>query len=431
MSLPVPEGYQTLDDARLRAWLAGLPHLAAKLGGDSAAWQIEEVGDGNLNLVFLVRGPAGGVCVKQSLPYVRAAGESWPMPLERAFFEHQHYAIAGPHLAGLIPQSWHYDPRLFASVIELLSPHRILRQELVAGHAYPQAALAVAEFVARSAVLTSPLAQPFETVFAHSAVFSRNVALTRVTAELIFADPFEDLVRNRWTTPELDHAAAAIRNHAAVRAAVARLGHAFLTRKEALLHGDLHTGSVMVSADDTRVIDPEFAVYGPVGFDAGLFMANLLMAWFAQPGHATAQDNRQAFADGILQQVRLFWQHFAQRYDALWQAHASGDAWPARLFDSPATAAAFATERAERIRAVFADALGFAGAEIIRRILGFAHNLDFESIADRPTRAAAEAAALQLAEHLLLHSADIADIDTLLAQLRQDTPNHTRLEAVA
>jgi hypothetical protein len=31
----------------------------------------------------------------------------------------------------------------------------------------------------------------------------------------------------------------------------------FLTHKEALLHGDLHTGPVMVSPDDTRVIDPE------------------------------------------------------------------------------------------------------------------------------------------------------------------------------
>ncbi|WP_035057238.1 S-methyl-5-thioribose kinase [Andreprevotia chitinilytica] len=414
VGLPTPAGYFPLDDARLRVWLSGLPSLAAHVGGDAAHWRIDEVGDGNLNLVFLVRGTVGGVCVKQSLPYVRAVGESWPMPLERAFFEHQHNQIAGPYLAGLIPQTFHYDSTLYASVMELLSPHLILRQGLIAGRRYPHAATAVAEFVARSAVLTSPLAQPFEQVFDQTAIFSRNHALTRVTAELIFADPFEHLPRNRWTSPELDQDAADIRNDANLRAAVARLGHRFLTQKEALLHGDLHTGSVMVTEADTRVIDPEFAVYGPVGFDVGVFIANLLMAFFAQPGHASAADSRQTHAAWILAQAGAFWRHFAQRYDALWQENGGGDAWPARLFTTPAQRDAFARARRERLREIYSDALGFAGAEIIRRILGFAHNQDFEAIADPLRRADAERRSLTLARALLLTPSPFADMDAVL-----------------
>jgi 5-methylthioribose kinase len=46
-----------------------------------------QVGDGNLNLVFIVRGPAETVVVKQALPYVRCVGESWPLTLDRAFYE--------------------------------------------------------------------------------------------------------------------------------------------------------------------------------------------------------------------------------------------------------------------------------------------------------------------------------------------------------
>ncbi len=38
-----------------------------------------QVGDGNINFVFIVEGPAGGICVKQALPYVRCVGESWPL----------------------------------------------------------------------------------------------------------------------------------------------------------------------------------------------------------------------------------------------------------------------------------------------------------------------------------------------------------------
>jgi 5-methylthioribose kinase len=34
-------------------------------------WLGVQVGDGNLNLVFIVKGPSGSVVVKQALPYVR------------------------------------------------------------------------------------------------------------------------------------------------------------------------------------------------------------------------------------------------------------------------------------------------------------------------------------------------------------------------
>lgn len=423
MALDVPQGYEVLNDTRLRVWLAGLPDIASRLGGKTSDWRIDEVGDGNLNLVFLVRGPNGGVCVKQSLPYVRAAGESWPMPLERAWYEHQHAMVAGPWLTGLVPAVWHYDPLRFASVVELLTPHRVLRQELVKGSRYPLVAQAVAEFIARSAIYTSPLSQPLETYAQHVALFSGNLALTRVTAELVFADPFEALPRNRWTTPYLDNTVRELRDDVALRAAVAELGHRFLTRKEALLHGDLHTGSVMVTDSDTRVIDAEFAIYGPVGFDAGVFVANLLMAWCALPGHGSA--SQVSDADWLLAQIALFWQHFSVRYDELWVSHANGDAWPHRLFADPPAAHAFAVGRGHRLTEIWHDLLGFAGAEIIRRIIGFAHNWDFESISDPALRAQCEQIALQLARELLLHPhqfvspADVAHC----AQSLLSTPN--------
>ena len=68
--------------------------------------------------------------------------------------------------------------------------------------------------------------------------------------------------------------------------------HRFCTLTQALLHADLHTGSVMVTEDLTVVIDPEFAFYGPMGFDIGCFLGELLLAFFSQDGHATAEDPR-------------------------------------------------------------------------------------------------------------------------------------------
>jgi hypothetical protein len=43
-------------------------------------------------------------------------------------------------------------------------------------------------------------------------------------------------------------------------------------------------GSIMVTADSTKVIDPEFAFYGPMAFDVAKILANLLLALFATYG---------------------------------------------------------------------------------------------------------------------------------------------------
>src|ERR1039458_2656888 len=68
--------YRILDPKSLLALIGDLKDVRALLGTPPEAWQIREVGDGNLNLVFIVQGPDGSVCVKQALPYVRAAGPS-------------------------------------------------------------------------------------------------------------------------------------------------------------------------------------------------------------------------------------------------------------------------------------------------------------------------------------------------------------------
>ena len=74
---------RAVDGSRLAAALADIPPVRERLGGAPSTWRIREVGDGNLNLVFIVEGNRDSVVVKQALPYVRLVGVSWPLPLER------------------------------------------------------------------------------------------------------------------------------------------------------------------------------------------------------------------------------------------------------------------------------------------------------------------------------------------------------------
>jgi len=419
MTLSTPAGYRPLDDGSLRRFLADLPDLAAKLGGAPADWSIVEVGDGNLNLVFLIDGPAGSLCVKQSLPYVRAAGESWPLPLDRAFFEQAYYRAVAPFTEGLTPRFYHYDPALYALVMERLSPHIILRRGLIEGRRYPDAARAVAEFSARSTFATSDLGAAIEDKAEWLATFARNTALIRITAEVVFTDPLAESPRNRWTSPALDAIAAEFRSDSALKVTVAEWGRRFLTTSEALIHGDLHTGSVMVSETDTRVMDPEFAFVGPIGFDVGAFIANLAMNAIAQEGHAESGADRKAEADWVLEQIPVFWNTWRSRFLALWEENGRGDAYPSGMFAKAGDEAAFAAAREATVDRIFADAIGYAGVKTIRRILGFAHNADFELIADPARRAPLETRALRLARRFLMEPQSFRSAEDIVAAVRE------------
>ena len=425
MVLDLPTGYRSLDEGTVTGFLASLDDVRRRLGGRPEQWTVREVGDGNLNLVFLVQGPEAGVCVKQALPYVRAAGESWPMPVERAYFEHAYYAAVAPHVGGLLPAIHHYSPALFCTVMEWLKPHIILRRELIAGRRYPRAAVDIGEFVARACFFTSDLADAFEGKMDLTATFARNQPPMRISVDLIFRDPYRANARNRWTSPQLDAIRAEFHADTALKLAVARLGHKFLSETQALIHGDLHSGSVMVAADDTRVIDPEFAMMGPIGFDLGAYLGNLLLNWYAQPGHAADGDDRAAMQDWILDQLAVFWDTFRARFLALWREQAAGDAYPADTFASPEDRAGLDAARQAFIERLFDDMIGFAACKMIRRILGFAHVIDFEQIADPDRRAAAETGALLLARTMLTHPGQFRSIGALV----DATPRFARASA--
>ncbi|NOJ42642.1 S-methyl-5-thioribose kinase [Bradyrhizobium sp. WSM 1791] len=416
---PRQHEYRVLHEADLRDYLAGLPEITARLGGAPAFWSIGEVGDGNLNLVFIVKGTAGGVAVKQALPYVRLVGEGWPLPLSRSHYEYlalTHQARLAP---GLVPDVLHHNEALALVVMELLAPHIIMRKRLVAGTIYPRFVEDITTFLARTLFLSSDLAVSAAEKKEGIAAFAGNHALCKITEDLIFTDPYRVAEQNRWTQPWLDATAAAFRENLDLHVAISRLKLKFLNAAEALIHGDLHTGSIMVTESETKVIDPEFAFYGPMGFDIGAVIANLLMAYLASAGHERSPGERRAFEAWVLETVEGVWTEFARKFLELWRTQAGGDAYPRTLFEGEVGAARLETERQAYMARLFEDTVGFAAAKIIRRILGLAHNIDFELIEDPKRRAISEARSLRLARTMMVDVASFSTIGTVTKAARE------------
>ncbi len=403
------DSYQPLDEQRLAAYLAAIPSVPVLLGGEPGDWRVREVGDGNLNLVFIVEGPAGGVVVKQALPYLRLVGESWPLPLNRSYFESLALAEQQAAAAGSTPRLLAVDRVGAAITMEYLSPHVILRKALIQGQYLPRFADHMATFLARSLFMTSDFYLPAARKKALMREFCANVALCKITEDLVFTDPYRPSPGNRWTSPQLDDDAARIRADAPLKAEVQALKLKFLTSAEALIHGDLHTGSIMVTETDTRAIDPEFAFFGPMGFDIGALIGNLLIAALAHPAHDGSPAGF-AYRDWILDQAETVWTGFEAKFQALWDSDATGDAFTAELFTDAAGRAALSRVQDRTMATLFADTLGFAGCKMIRRVLGLAHVEDLESIADPDRRAGVERQVLALAKRLVLERMALLDM---------------------
>jgi 5-methylthioribose kinase len=409
----VPSGFHPHDEASLGGYLAGIEAVRALLGGGPEDWRVEEVGDGNLNLVFIVCGPAGGVAVKQALPYVRLVGESWPLPLSRAHYEQMALTIEARHAPGLVPKIYHYDETLALIVMELFEPHIIMRKGMIDAIEYPRFVEDISTFMARTLFFTSDLALTAAEKKDGIAAFAGNWALCKITEDLIFTEPYRVAENNRWTSPQLDDLAAAFREDGDLKVAVSRLKMKFLSSAEALIHGDLHTGSVMVTREETRVIDPEFAFYGPMGFDVGAVIANLLLNYVSHDGHETAPGERDGYRKWVLDTTEAVWNRFHTKFLDLWRESATGDAYPPSLFQDEAGQARLETERQAYMDRLFQDTLGFCAAKMIRRILGLAHNIDLEWIEDPDRRAACEARALRLARDLMVNTENYRTIEAV------------------
>ena len=95
----------------------------------------------------------------QALPYVRCVGESWPMTIERAYFETTVLREHGRWAPDHVPEFYYFDHPMALTVMQYLEPpHIILRKGLIAGVVYPQLARDMAQYMASTLFNTSLLA---------------------------------------------------------------------------------------------------------------------------------------------------------------------------------------------------------------------------------------------------------------------------------
>ena len=350
--------------------------------------RIEEIGDGNLNTVYRVSDaarPERSVVLKHAPPYIKILGPEYPLSIERLTYESRALDIYNQFARGTVPELYYFDAETAVIAMEDLRDAQVLRADLIAGRVDTGIAEQIGRFMgivhSRTYVenLDSTTVQHYRQQFA-------NTTMQSVTADYVFTFPYTEHETNFWT-PGLEPDVQRLKADTDFLQQAAYLKQIFLTAQQAVTHGDLHTGSVLVQNNTAKVIDAEFAFYGPVGFDLGLYWANYLLSYFS---HQDTLDVQSALKTAIAK----MWHTYTLEF---------------RTVD--------ATLKEQTLQQIFHEAVGFAGLEMLRRLIGAAHVKDIEGIADIPKKLRVERAALQFGATLVKQYQALRDVPAVLAML--------------
>jgi 5-methylthioribose kinase len=233
---------------------------------------IERAGAGNMNLTLRVTPKSGASFIlKQGRPWVEKY-KHIPAPADRTRVEAAFYSLV---------QVDEVVARRMPSVIDFDADNRVLVLEdirgrdctsIYAGEGMSMAAIgALLDWLAHLAQVAVPADRRAEL---------SNRAMRVLNHEHIFTFPLRDGngLDLDAITPGLQDAAAELTQDRAYCDAVAALGNRYRADGAALVHGDYFPGSWLQSAEDVRVIDPEFCFLGDPEFDLGVMSAHLTIA---------------------------------------------------------------------------------------------------------------------------------------------------------
>ncbi len=342
-------------------------------GWDKQSLQTKEIGDGNLNYVFRVWDNQGNSVIVKHAGLTLRISEDMKISTDRNRIESEILQLQERYAPGSVPKIYMYDTVMSACIMEDLSDHEMMRTAMLKHQTFPKFAEDITTFMVNTLLNTTDVVMEHKEKKELVKSFI-NPELCEITEDLVLLEPYNDVnKRNLVFEPNKNFVEKELYQDEKLHLEVAKLRFAFMNNAQALLHGDLHTGSIFIKPDSTRVFDPEFAFFGPMGYDVGNIIANLVFAW--DNGHAS---DDKAFCDWcektIEEVIDLFKEKFIKAFDE-------------KVTDLMAKTKGF---KEAYLNSILADTAGFTGTELIRRTVGMAQVKDVTSIENEEKRALAE-----------------------------------------
>lgn len=340
---------------------------------DVATMTCKEIGDGNLNYVFKVWDSQGhSVIIKQAGTVTRIS-EDMKLDTDRNRIESEILILQGKLAPGYVPEIYFYDTVMSACGMQDLSDHEIMRTAMLKHEIFPKFADQISTFMAQVLMGTTDVVMDHQEKKALQRKFI-SPELCDISERLVYTEPYNDeLGRNNVFPPIADFVKEKLYGDEELHCEVAKLKMDFMTRAQSLIHGDLHTGSIFINQDTTMVFDPEFCFYGPMGYDIGNVIANMIFAWCN--GEAAGA---KEFCDWVESVIVDVINMTMEKMRAYYDGHVTDTMCKNKAYED------------YYMSTILADTSAVTGLEMIRRIVGMANVKDITTIADQAKRARAE-----------------------------------------
>lgn len=369
----------------------------------------QEIGDGNLNYVYIVKSvknPEKAMIVKQAVPFLRCVGKEFPLSKDRMTYEiralEKFYSI----FPNFIPKIYHSSLDMSLVAMEYLSNHVIMREGLINRVKYENFSQHISTYLAATLFYTSSLALNSTDKRELISKFNGNTQLCKLTEDLVFSFAFMEHETNDNENIKNNQKAIELFSDKEFKSKVLDLKYKFMTQSDALIHGDLHTGSIMLNEDETYVIDPEFAFVGPFGFDIGALLANLVNNYI----HHIVVTHDEEFQAWLLNVIKEILNKFNEKFLKYWDEHTES----ALFVDGYLDDKTLLEYKKNFMKNIIKDSVGFAGCKMARRVYGVAGVEEIRGIKDTTLRAEAESLALKIAREFVMNFNDIQEVEDIV-----------------
>jgi len=371
--------------------------------------EADEIGDGNLNYVYIVKSmeePSKTLIVKQAVPYLRCVGEEFPLSRERMTYEIRALKKFYSIFPNFIPNIYHASEEMSLVVMEFLGNHIIMRKGLMDGIRYTNFGEHISTYMSAMLFYTSSLSLSSSEKRELIDKFNSNTELCKLTEDLVFSFAFMEHETNDNENVKDNPQAKKLFADMEFKERVLELKYKFMTQSDSLIHGDLHTGSIMINEDETYVIDPEFAFVGPFGFDIGALLANLVNNYIY---HSVVSKDEE-FQEWLLQTIKEVLDKFSQKFLKFWSEHKNS----ALLVDGYLDDETLGYYKENFVKNILKDSVGFAGCKMARRVFGVAGVEEIRGIEDITLRHEAEALVLKISREFVVKHNKIESTDEIL-----------------
>ena len=341
-----------------------------KFFDDEEKVEAYEIGDGNINYVFRIMNPSTkkSIVIKQADCFLRSSGR--PLDLYRNKIEAEILRLENELAPGFVPKIIDYNENMCALAMEDISDYKNLRKQLLEEIMIPNLSEHISSFLAKTLLPTTDLVLDRHVKKEKASLFT-NIELCDISEDLVFTEPYYNYKnRNNITIGNEKFVKTFLYEDEDLKAEVGQLRNNFMNHSQALIHGDLHSGSIFVNENGMKVIDPEFAFYGPMGYDIGNVVGNLFFALANKIYlHPEAIEFIQWLEKCIVDILNKTMEKISKEYDCL----VTFPLYKGKFKDV-------------YLRSIFEDSIGYAGTEIIRRTVGDSQVEEVTSVQDNTKR---------------------------------------------